>query len=120
MAYTETSTYGYITGDELEAYAVRDYDAVDARYTEAVVMAKVSQAERIIRSLTDTSSSTDGIKSLVFELSKYLWEVQIYHDHPEAIKNEPSEKTLKNFLNSLLGKESYSPIDSIPMQGIDR
>lgn len=118
-AYTEKSTYEYITGDELEEYAIRTYDAVDARYTEAVVMAKVSHAERIVRSLTHTTASTDGIKSLVLELSKYLWELQIFEDYPEEEK-EPSPKIFDKLFALLESSESYNPAGPIPMQGIDR
>lgn len=119
MVYTETSTYGYITGDELEAYAIRTYVSVDARYTEAVVMGKVSHAERIIRSLTKTTASTDGIKSLVLELSKYLWEVQIFEDYPSE-EAEPTPVIFDKLFALLNPSESYSPAGAIPMQGIGR
>lgn len=121
MAYTEVSTYGYITGDELEAYHILTYVNVDARYTEAVVMAKVSQAERIVRSLTRTTTATDGTKSMVLELSRYLWDLQIKADHPEiAVPEVDNTLLLKMFGNlTLVDVESYSPAGRFPMSGID-
>ena len=120
MTYTATSTYGYITGDELEEYHILTYLSVDARYTEAVVMAKVSQAERVVRSLTNVTSSTDGTISLVLEYSKYLMEMQIYLDNPNT-EAPPPDLTEFNRLFSLLNEvESYSPAGSVPMSGIDK
>jgi len=119
MAYTETSTYGYITGDELEAYHVLTYVNVDARYTEAVVMAKVTQAELYVRGITDVTTATDGTKSLVLEYSRFLMASQIFEDHPESSK-EPNLNLFNQMLSLLYPKETYRPVDSIPMQGIDR
>lgn len=121
MAYTETSTYGFITGDELEAYMICTFASIDARYTEAVVMAKVSQAERIINSLSgQTNTATDGVVALTMELSKFLWSLQLYEDHPESWVKEPSRIVLDAILNKIIDAEEYSPVDSIAMQGIDR
>ena len=120
MAYTEVSDYGYITGDELEAYHVLTYANVDARYTEAVVMAKVSQTERIIRSVTNTTSSTDGIKSLVLEFSKYLMAVQIVEDHPDTEIVAPDTKMMDRLFGLLTPGESYSPCGTVHGSGIAR
>lgn len=114
------SEYEYITVANLEAYHIQTYDAVDARYTDAVVEAKISQAERFVRSITDTTTSTDGIKSLVLEYSKYLMELQFHEDHPESFPNPPLLDLFNQMLQLLLEREKYSPVDSIPMQGIDR
>ena len=120
MAYTELSDYEYITGDELEAYHIQTYVSVDARYTEAVVMAKVSQAERIVRSLTKTTSSTDGIKSLVLEFSKYLWAMQIHEDNPTTAIPAPDATFMNKLLDLLGDSEGYSPAGVVHMSGIDR
>ncbi len=121
MAYSEVSTYEYITGDELEAYHVLTYASVDARYAEAVVMAKVSHAERIIRSLTKTTSSTDGTKSLVLEFSKYLMAKQIQEDNVDegAIIAPPDAEFMNKLIDLLVGSEAYSPAGTVPMSGID-
>lgn len=121
MVYTETSTYGYITGDELEEYHIYTYDSVDARYTEAVVMAKVSHAERIVRGLTKVTTATDGTKSMVLELSRYLMDLQIRADHPEIAVPEVDNSLLMKIFGplTLMDVESYSPAGTVPMSGID-
>ena len=120
MAYTEVSDYGYVTGDELEAYHILTYVSVDARYTEAAVMAKVSQAERTIRSITNTTSSTDGIKSLVLEFSKYLMAIQITEDHPDTDMAPPDTKMMDRLFSLLTPGESYSPCGTVHGSGIAR
>ena len=122
MVYGEVSTYGYITGDELEAYHILTYDAVDARYTEAVVMAKVSHAEKIVRGLTKVTTATDGTKAMVLELSRYLMDQQIRSDHPEIAVPEIDNSLLIKLFGplTLLDVESYSPAGAVPMSGIDR
>lgn len=116
------SEYGYITVANLEAYHVLTYDSVDARYTDAVVEAKISHAEKIVRSLTHITTATDGTKSMVIELSKYLMAVQIHSDHPESNIPDPDDKMLYKLFGgkTLLSLESYSPAGAVPMQGIDR
>ena len=116
------STYGYITVANLEAYHVLTYDSVDARYTDAVVEAKISHAEKIVRTLTNTTTATDGAVSLVLELSKYLMNMQIKEDHPEIAVPDFSTELLDRMFGSLnvLEMVSYSPTGSVPMQGIDR
>lgn len=97
-------------------------DSVDARYTDAVVEAKISHAEKIVRSLTHTTTATDGTKSMVLELSNYMMAQQIKHDHPESNIPDPDEKLLYRIFGgrNLTLIESYSPVGAIPMQGIDR
>jgi hypothetical protein len=114
------SDYEYIAIADLEAYMVLTLDSVDARYTDTVVEAKISHAERVVRSLTDTTTSTDGIKSLVLEYAKYLMEVQIWIDHPETMKEAPTPDLFNQMLSLLQSREQYNPVDSIPMQGVDR
>ena len=120
MAYTEKSTYEYITGDELEDYHILTYVSVDARYTEAAVMAKVSHAERIIRSITNQTSSSDGIKSLVLEFSKYLMATQIVEDHPDTEIAPPDTKMMDQLFSLLVPGESYSPCGTVHGSGIAR
>lgn len=120
MTYTEVSTYGYITGDELEDYHLLTYASVDARYVEAAVMAKVSQSERIIRSITNTTVSTDGIKSLVLEFSKYLMATQIVEDHPDTEIAPPDTKMMDRLFSLLTPGESYSPCGTVHGSGIAR
>jgi len=117
---TTTSEHEYITVANLEAYHVLTYDAVDARYTDIVVEAKISQAENFVRSITDVTTVTDGTKALVIEYSKYLMNLQMLEDHPETTKEKPTLELFNQMLQLLHPREVYSPVDSIPMQGIDR
>ena len=114
------SLYGYITVAELEAYHVLTYDATDARYTDAIVESKITQAEKMVRSITDVTTATDGTKALVLEYSKYLMNLQILEDHPETSSEKPTLELFNQMLQLLHPREVYSPVDSIPMQGIDR
>jgi len=116
------SEYGYITVANLEEYHVLTYDAVDARYTDAVVAAKISHAEKIVRSVTKVTSATDGTKSMVLELSRYFMDQQIRSDHPEiAVPEIDNTLLMKMFGNlTLVDVESYSPAGTVPMSGIDR
>ena len=114
------SLYGYITVADLEAYHVVTYDAVDALYTDAVVEAKITQSEKFIRGITDVTTATDGTKALVLEYSKYLMSLQFLEDHPETLREKPTLEVFNQMLALLYPKEVYSPVDSIPMQGVDR
>ena len=115
-----TSLYEYITVAELEAYHVVTYDAVDALYTDVAVEAKITQAEMFIRGITDVTTKTDGTKALVMEYSKYLMNLQFLEDHPETLREKPTLEVFNQMLALLYPREVYSPVDSIPCQGIDR
>ena len=114
------SEHGYITVANLEAYHVVTYDAVDALYTDTIVEAKISQAENFIRGITDVTTVTDGTKALVIEYSKYLMNLQFLEDHPETLREKPTLEVFNMLLTLLYPKETYSPVDSIPCQGVDR
>ena len=75
--YSEVSEYEYITGDELEAYHIHDYSAVDATYTEAVVMAQVSQAEKWVNEYCGqsfTGTIPDGVDFATLEMARHNME----------------------------------------------
>ena len=126
MAYSETSVYEYITGDELEAFAVQTYLSVDARYTEAVVMAKVSVAERIINEIcrkSFTSPIPDGVVAATILIAERLMFNQMVKDGKAM---EGSEK-VKEFIDQVIeialknNKTTTSVgVDSIPMSGASR
>lgn len=112
MVYTATSTYEYITGDDLEAYTARTYLSADARYTEVVVMAQVSMAERIVNDYqgqTFTPPVDDDIKSAVLMIAKRLMTILMIEDgyfEPDNIKFELFiERILKKFLSG--GSKKY-------------
>lgn len=81
----------------LEAYAVNDYSAIDARYTDGVIEAKITQAERWVNEYcgqTFTGTIPDGVVFAVLEMAKYLMNLQLKED--EYLEELPT--TLKNVL----------------------
>lgn len=74
------SAYEYITGDELEAFAINTYATTDATFTEAPVMAQVSQAERWVNEYcgqTFTGTIPDGVVFATLLMAKYLMDKQM-------------------------------------------
>ena len=121
MVYTEVSVYGYITGDNLEAYTGIDYSANNAVYTEAVVMAKVTIAERMIHGYLGVSAAqttTDGIISATTVIAAHLMSLSM---QIHATNNPISDTyiiSIRNTLRMFLGYDSG--VDAIPMSGADR
>lgn len=114
------SEYGYITVANLEAYHIQDYETMDARYTDVVVEAKITHAEKVVRELTNTTTADDGTVSLVLELSKYLMAMQIHEDNPKTDVPSPDIKIFDFLLAKLLPSASYSPAGIVHMSGPDR
>ena len=112
MVYTEVSVYTYCTGDELEAYTSIDYSAISAtRYSEALVMAKVTLAERMVNGylgVTTGQTVTDGIKMATITIAAKLLRISTsylgYHDEtPELALVEMS---IYSILRTFLGESS--------------
>ena len=108
------SAYGIITVANLETYMGVTFDSVDARYTDGLVEAHISQAERIMASLlSKTPLATDpGTVALVYELSKYLITITMATDHPESFK-APERTVIDSILAPILERESYNPVGSV-------
>ena len=124
MAYTETSVYGYITGDELELFSGIDYSTTNAtRFSEANVMARVTAAERMVHGYLGVSSAltvTDGIKTSVTVIAAKLMQmalieygIAIEEDDLLDLVKMSTLTILRNFLTTDVG------VDSIPMSGAD-
>jgi hypothetical protein len=67
-----TSTYKYITVAQLEAYTGRDYSAINASYTDTIIEAWITQAERIVNKLKGTTYSVtipDDVVTATLEIS---------------------------------------------------
>jgi len=81
VAYTETSTYQYCTGDELEDFAVTDYSVADALFTEAAVMEQVSESERWVNEYCKQSftagAAPDGVKTATLNMARYYMNLQM-------------------------------------------
>jgi hypothetical protein len=106
------SEYGIISVENLEAYMIVTFASVDARYTDGVVEAHISQAERIVASLLrKTPVATDpGTKSLVMEISQFLMQTRMATDHPESYKL-PERNVLDSILAPVIANEGYKPVD---------
>jgi len=120
MAYTEVSVYGYITGDNLEAYTGIDYSANNAVYTEAVVMAKVTIAERMIHGYLGVSAAqtvTDGIISAVTMISAHLMSISMQIHATNNVISDSYVINIRTILSMFLGYDSG--VDAIPMSGAD-
>lgn len=123
MAYTETSTYGYITGDELEAFTSVDYSTLNATvFSEANVMAKVSIAERMVHAYLGVSSAqtaTDGIKTAVMLISARILNDSMIKSGNLTAENQ--EQPFSIYIDTIMEKwltgDSGVTIDSIPMSG---
>jgi len=123
MAYTEVSVYAYITGDELEAYTGIDYSANNAIYTEAIVMAKVTIAERMVNAYLGVSTAqtkTDGIKVATIIVAAHLMATDM---EVQATNSPVSDRyiiNVKTLLGFWLNNDGSVGIDAIPMSGADR
>ncbi|MCP4550883.1 MAG: hypothetical protein GY834_02330 [Bacteroidetes bacterium] len=86
------STYEYTTVAALEALMALTLDAVDARYTDAVVEAKITQAERWINEYcgqTFTGTIPDGVVFATLEVAKFFMNLQMLED--EWIEEIPNK-----------------------------
>ena len=116
------SEYGYITVANLEAYTGINYETTDAGYTDAFVDAQISIAERSVNSMCieAPSSVTDGVYAATLILSERLMRnVMVIDGYAEE-----SKQSIIDFFDKLieiiLKPSVYSPVSSVPMQGIDR
>ena len=85
MAYGVTSTYQYITGDELEAFAIATYLTVDTLFSEVAVMEQVSEAERWVNEHCKQTFgigvlAPDGVKTATLNLARYYMHVQMFEN----------------------------------------
>ena len=78
------STYGIITIAQLEAYMAVDFSTIEANYTDTVVDAWISQAERIVVAYTKqtytASSAPAAVISVVMDLSSIIANNQMSRD----------------------------------------
>ena len=85
MAYTETSTYQYITGIELEDFAINDYSVTDVLFGEADVIAQISEAERWVNEHCKQTFgigvlAPDGVRTATLNLARYYMHVQMFEN----------------------------------------
>lgn len=69
------SIYQYITVAELEAYTGMDYSAIDALFTNTVIEAQISNAERMVNGIKRQSFSVtppDDVEAATYIMSQRL------------------------------------------------
>ena len=121
MVYAATSEYGYITGDELEAFSGIDYSANNAVYTEAVVMAKVTIAEKMINGhlgVTGAQTITDGIEAATIMIAAHLMAISMEVHATNSPVSDRQIIDIRTILSMFLGYDAG--VDAIPMSGADR
>jgi len=120
-AYSEVSEYQYITGDDLEAYTGIDYDANNAVYIEAVVMAKVTIAEKMVNSylgVTGAQTITDGVEVATTIIAAHLMSLSMQIHATNSPISDTYIISIRNILRMFLGYDAG--VDAIPMSGADR
>ena len=110
------SDYGYITVALLEAYTGINYETTFATYTDAFVLAQISIAERVVRSISidPPTTATDEIYAATMILSeRFMRNVMVADgyavEQPQSIKD-----FLDNLINLILAKQK-GMVDSIPI-----
>ena len=75
------SDYQYVTGDELEDFAIVDYSVFAAIYTEAAVMGQVDEAEHWVneycKKTFTAGAAPSGVKSATLHMARYYMNVQL-------------------------------------------
>jgi len=117
------SEYSYITVANLESYMAIDFENTDASYVDSVVEMRISIAERTINSLCHQSFSgtiPDAVVVATTIMAQRLMIELIRKDHPEFDYKLPDKNFFDQIIDVVLDDQKYSPVDSIPQQGIDR
>lgn len=124
MAYTATSTYEYCTGDELEAFAIAVYLTVDPLFTEAAVMAQVTEAEKWVneycKQTFTAGAAPDGVSTAVLNLARYYMLLQMLaNNHIDEMPFSLSEVLIicKDALeNHILGIDYNTSINDFDLR----
>ena len=99
------STYGYTTVAALESFASTDYSAVDSDYSDTVIEAQITQAERLINShmgTTYTGTIPDAIVAAALDISmRLMYNRMIYDEHIENVQAQLIvDKTILDILDA--------------------
>lgn len=116
------SEYEYITVANLEDKTVKDYSVINAKYTDAKVEAQITLAERFVRSQLEDApdTATDGMIVATTLLAERFMHNLLVQDGKEKPLADNPQAFIDYIVDLALRKSEYSPVDSIPMQGIDR
>jgi len=100
------SKYSYLGADcvaPMKLFAVTDYSAVDALYTDATIGSIVSDAERIVNTLTNqvfTGTIPDGVVFSTKDIAYRLMYNRILDDGHNQMRPQP--KPMKIISDSML------------------
>ena len=118
-----TSIYSYLTVTELEAYTGIDYEANNTTYTDLVVEAKITIAERMVNAYLGVSTGqtvTDGVKVATMIIAAHLMATDM---EVQATNSPISDRyiiNIKSLLGFWLDNDQSIGVDAIPMSGADR
>jgi len=107
------STYGYITVTQLEAYTGIDYGTTKATYTDTLVEAQISIAERVVRALSidPPTTATDEVFTATMILSeRFMRNVMITDGFADEMPQD-----VKNFMDYIIDiilKKQQGMVDS--------
>jgi len=116
--------YGYATVADLESFAVTDYSAVDASYTDAVIEANITQAERLVNVYCGQSFSgtiPDGVVYVTIDVSFKLMHNRMLFDGTVDRENFPKRFDIlltddnKKILDKYISKDLENTTDLIDM-----
>ena len=103
------SEHGYTTVVALEPYAGQDYSAIDAKYTDTIIEAQITQAEYIINAKTGvdyTGSVPDGAKGAALEISKNLMNNLLVSDGYGTEKSVIITEFVDELIDTLLKQDT--------------
>jgi len=109
------TAYNYITVSDLEDFTGTDYSAVDSDYTDTVIGAKISNAERIVNSICrDDFSGTipDGVKAATIQIAANLMHNQLVNDGYAENRIKAFDKSIEAILEDSKASNNIS-VDSV-------
>lgn len=110
------SEYGYITVALLEAYTGINYETTSAVYTDAFVLANISIAERIVRSMSvdPPATATDEIYAATMILSERFMRNVMLTDGFGAEMSQDIKNFMDVLISTILSKQK-GMVDSFPV-----
>lgn len=109
MAYSATSEYGYITGDDLELAMTKTLTAGTYSYSEEQVCGQITLAERLINGVIGTSYSgtiPNNIISAATVISQMFMENTLIDDG-KLQKDKHDIKVMPDLVRSLLDEDQH-------------
>lgn len=109
------TAYNYTNVSGLEDYTGTDYSTIDSTYTDTVIEAKISNAERIVNAICrDDFSGTipDGVKAATLQISANLMHNQMVMDGYAKNKVKMYDQSIEAILENSKASNNIS-VDSV-------